>query len=212
MKNQDGSVILIAIMLLLLMTIIGISGSRTSRTESFILRNTAIHAQNISLVETAALELAEKALIDIVDPANPHLAQTSPVKEPWIIPMSQWSAGGSASKETAWYSLGTGGGGRVLSGAAGTVWDPYFLTNRMGNANFPQWVQPEFVSEMTVVDDDRGETGAPLRTALVGWVTAPGASLKGTTKSTRKRAMVISEYISPLNGMMRLELGVEREF
>jgi hypothetical protein len=214
MNNQNGSMILVALILLLMMSIIAFSSSRTAVTESFILRNTAIHQQNISLVESAALELAEQVLIDIPDPANPHLAETSPVgtRQPYIISDDLWNSG-SPSKNDAWYSFsfGTLGAGRVLTGTGTNVSDPFLGVNRIGSTTYPQWVEPFCATELTLIDDVRDETGSPLRATVVGWVSAPGSSLK-LTKATRKRARVLAEYVSPNYGMSRLELGIEREF
>jgi hypothetical protein len=192
--NQKGSVILVAIMLLALMTIIAISASKTAVVESMIIRNTAIHKQNISLAEAAALQLAQDALINIADPANPHLAESSPVREPYIITDTLWESSG---KKDDWYDFGPTVTGRVLS-------DP-------NSSGFPQWIEPTLSTEMDLIDDVRKDTNAPLRVALVGWESAPGSSLKGT-KATRKRARVLAEYMSDDYGMTRLELGIEREF
>ena len=98
------------------------------------------------------------------------------------------------SKNDQWFNVNSTG--RVLSG---------------DGASFPQWAEPDFVDEMTLIDDARGETDQPLRTALVGWDVAPSSSLKGTAPS-RKRGKIVAEYFSPNNGMSRLEIGIEREF
>ncbi len=190
--NEKGSVIFIAVMLLALLTIIAFSASDTAVTESFIIRNVAIHKQNINLVEAAALQLAQDALLNIPEPANPHLAETSPIRRPYIIADDEWDASG---KQDAWYHFGTVG--RVMTDPDAT--------------GFPQWIEPDIASEMDLIDDIRGDTNAPLRVALVGWESAPGSSLKGS-KTTRKRGRVLAEYMSDDFGLMRLELGIEREF
>ena len=218
-ENQDGSVILIALILLLTMSIIGFSASETSITESFILRNTAIHAQNISLLESAALSIAERVLIDIPDPATPSLSITSSVREYYIISEADWNDptknGGVISLNNVWYNVGAGGAGRVLSSADGTA--------------FPQWIAPaqwaplllspplspdsNCKDNLTLIYNTRGETtaSAPMRVALVGWRPTSGGSLKGT-KPTPKLATVMAEYVSPQNGMMRMVVGIRREF
>jgi hypothetical protein len=212
--NQDGSVILIALILLLAMSIIGFSAGQTSISESYILRNTAIHTQNISLLESAALSLAERVLIDIPDPAAPFLSQSSSIRESYIIRTADWNNPGlndGTSLNDVWYNTGAGGAGRVLSSADGTT--------------FPQWVAPakwvppvgtpdsNCLDNLSLIYNTRGEApaSAPMRVALVGWVSAPGSSLKGT-KPTPKVGTVMAEYISPDNGMMRLVVGIRREF
>ncbi len=54
--GQNGSVIVIALLILVLLTIAGIAGIRMAVTESYIVRNTAIHKQNLQLAEIAARE------------------------------------------------------------------------------------------------------------------------------------------------------------
>jgi type II secretory pathway pseudopilin PulG len=196
LNNQNGSVILVAIMLLALMTIIAISASSTAITESFIIRNVAIHKQNVSLVEAAALQLAQDALLNIREPANENLAESSPVREPYIITDTEWETSG---KKDDWYDFGTTNIGRVLDDPDD---DP---------TTFPQYIEPELTTDMTLIEDVRGDTGAPLRIALVGWESAPGSSLR-STMPTRKRARVMAEYMSEDFGMTRLELGIEREY
>jgi len=54
--NQNGSAMVIALMVLLLLTLAGIAATNLSVTESFIVRNSGIHKQNLQLAEMAALE------------------------------------------------------------------------------------------------------------------------------------------------------------
>jgi hypothetical protein len=218
LEDQGGSVLLIAMMLLFIMSIIGFYASRTAITESFILRNTAIHNQNIGLVESAAMEIAQRALIDLPEPAAPYLSEISPIRLPYVVSLSDWNdaiANGGTSKRDTWYDTGSGGSGRVLSGVGAAITDSLGITWTGSNTFSPtecQWVQPECATDMNLIDTIRGENSdSPLRVALVGWEAAPGASLKGT-KATRKRGAIMAEYVSPDYGLMRLEVGIEREF
>ncbi|MEI6260659.1 MAG: hypothetical protein WCR46_12215 [Deltaproteobacteria bacterium] len=204
MENQDGSVILIALILLLTMSIIGFSASQTSITESFILRNTAIHAQNISLLETAALSIAERVIVDIPNPAAPFLSVSSTTRESYIINKDDPLASGL---KTDWYD--PNGTNRVLWSADGTT--------------FPQWIAPaqwvppvgtpdfNCANDLTLIYNSRGEaqTNAPMRVALLGWWPARGYTLKGPRP---RDATVMAEYVSPNFGMMRLEIGIRRKF
>jgi hypothetical protein len=54
--NQTGSAMVIALMVLLLLTLAGIAATNLAVTESFIVRNSGIHKQNLQLAEMAALE------------------------------------------------------------------------------------------------------------------------------------------------------------
>jgi len=208
--NQNGSVILIALILLLSMSIIGFSASQTSVTEAFILRNTAIHTQNISLLETAALSIAQRAIIDIPDPAKPFLSTSSPKREPYIIDKDDWKDvslnDGIKSLKDIWYD--TSSSGRVLSSTDGTT--------------FPQWIEPTQLVPLVGTTDSncannlrlisiiRGEANNLIRVTLVGW--EPDGGTLDPTKPSSKKATVRAEYVSPKYGMMRLELGIRREF
>ena len=54
--NQNGSVIVIVLMILTVMTVLGIASSDSLVTENFIVRNTGIHQQNLSLLDSALME------------------------------------------------------------------------------------------------------------------------------------------------------------
>jgi hypothetical protein len=54
--DEKGSVMVIVLMVLVLVTLGGIAAINSSVTESFIVRNSAIHKQNLQLAEIAALE------------------------------------------------------------------------------------------------------------------------------------------------------------
>jgi hypothetical protein len=210
-KNQNGSAILIAMLLLLLMTIIGISASNTSVTESFIIRNVGLHKQNMNMVEAAAIELAQEALINIADPSGDNLAESSPVRERWIVSDTEWanttSPNGLSSYHDAWYDIGVAGAGRLFTGD-GTAFPQYTWP---GDDFFAENTTASPSGDLTILDI-RGEAGdTPLRMALVGWDAAPGSSLK-VTAATRKKARVLAEYVSPNYGLMRLEIGLERAY
>ena len=59
LKNEEGSVIVIALLILVLLTIIGISGTNTTVTELGIVRNEAIYKQNFFRAEAAAVNAAQ---------------------------------------------------------------------------------------------------------------------------------------------------------
>jgi hypothetical protein len=55
-KNEEGSAILVALMILIVVTIIGVSSSNTTTVELQIVRNDGIYKQNLYLAEAAAQE------------------------------------------------------------------------------------------------------------------------------------------------------------
>ena len=58
-SGEQGSVMIMAIMILALLTIIGICSSNTSVTESQVVRNMAIHKQNFYRAESAVMQAAQ---------------------------------------------------------------------------------------------------------------------------------------------------------
>jgi len=66
LTNQNGSVIVIALLVLVILTLGGITATQRTITESFTVRNTAIHKQNIYIAEAAAMEAA-RIVLDVQD-------------------------------------------------------------------------------------------------------------------------------------------------
>ena len=60
LKNEDGSAIVFALMILLIVTIIGLSSSQTTTTELQIVHNEGVHKQNLYLAEGAAQEAIQR--------------------------------------------------------------------------------------------------------------------------------------------------------
>jgi len=53
-KNEEGSAIVIAVMILMVVTIIGVSSTNTTTVELQIVRNDGIYKENLYLAEAAA--------------------------------------------------------------------------------------------------------------------------------------------------------------
>uniref|UniRef100_UPI003567F689 hypothetical protein n=1 Tax=Desulfosarcina sp. TaxID=2027861 RepID=UPI003567F689 len=96
--NQNGSVMVLALMIMAIMMVIAIASSDTVVTENFIVRNVGIHHQNINLVESALMNgLQQFMQIADNDPDNfdPDISNTD-----WINNRSDaWTTG-------AWYNRG----------------------------------------------------------------------------------------------------------
>ncbi len=67
-SNQKGSVLVIALLILVAMTLGGITATKRSVTESFSVRNAAIHKQNLQLAEMAAMEGAGRIMMEESEP------------------------------------------------------------------------------------------------------------------------------------------------
>lgn len=59
LKGEDGSIVVIALMILVVLTLLGISATRTAETEIQIARNENIFKQNLYLAECAAMAGAQ---------------------------------------------------------------------------------------------------------------------------------------------------------
>jgi hypothetical protein len=83
--DEKGSVLVVVLIVLVLVTIGGRAAIRSSVTESFIVRNSAIHKQNLQLAEMAALEGFREVLTrnDALD--------LLPGATVWIRDMSLWN-------------------------------------------------------------------------------------------------------------------------
>lgn len=212
MTDQKGSMILIALMLLTIMSIIGIASINTTVTESFIVRNTAIRKQNIQLADAVAGEALQRAFDAIwfgnttnEDPSDPieQLSPQHPSHLPWVIDPADWATSGNADD---W-------------------WDPEFtgrlLTASPLNSEAPSSLRNNRSANLCAITDlliSRGEwveggntTASPVRYALLGWRSAPGSSLK-LTEASRRAGEVLTEYVSERFGVTRLTIGLEMEF
>lgn len=80
--DENGSIIVIALVVLVLMTLAGISATHMSVTESYIVRNTAINNQNLQLAESAAREGLRRIL------NRDHPADLATDSEVWMLSRS----------------------------------------------------------------------------------------------------------------------------
>ena len=60
LKNEDGSVLLLAVVILMLLTVMGISATTTSTIEVQIAANDALYKENFYLAEAAVMEAAQR--------------------------------------------------------------------------------------------------------------------------------------------------------
>lgn len=105
LKNEEGSAIVVALMILMIITIIGISSSNTTTVELQIVRNDGIYKQNLYLAEAAAQEAVQ--LIWNISRTDPFLLERrSPVwlNDDAVIDMTDigtWDDDGADNDDTA---------------------------------------------------------------------------------------------------------------
>ena len=189
-NNQKGSVIVVTLLVLALMTIIGISSANTVVQELFITRNAGLYKQNIYIVESVINEAIQDLMIRSWhnDPdERMQLVPTQTTLE-WIHNLQEWEDNNILDD---WYDpestlrfLDVDGDG-----------DPIFRV--------PLSIQNDDLETINI----RGEKGnTPLRYA-VALNQDPNSSLKVTNPSIKLEGQIVSEYIS-IHGMVRMETGV----
>ncbi len=196
--NDNGSVMVLALMIMAVMMVIAITSSDTVITENFIIRNVGIHKENLNLVESALLEGLQAFMqIPNNNPANfePDLSNTD-----WINNRTDaWTTG-------AWYNRGD--------------------VSTMLNANNSIDANVDGLGNNVLATlATRGEAAnGGLRCAIVGWApwtfpTGGSTSLVVGAGAIWRAGRVLGEYVSVDaggadngNGMLRMELGLRRQW
>ncbi len=197
--NQDGSVMVLALMIMAVMMVIAISSSDTVVTENFIIRNVGIHKENVNLVESALMQGLQLFMqIPDNDPDNfdPDISNTD-----WINNRTAaWTTG-------AWYNRGD--------------------VSTMLNANNSIISIDELTGLNALATlATRGEAAnGGLRYAVVGWEpviypTGGSSSLVVGAGAIWHAGRILGEYVSVDaglindngNGMLRMELGLRQKW
>jgi len=199
LDNQQGSVIVLVLMVLTIMTVLGIVSSDSVVTENFIVRNLGIHQQNVSILDSA-LMVGLQQFMQISDADAGNFAANGGPNSAWFNNMHNTPPTAGDPEEfinTIWYENTFTQ--RCLDGAnsldANTL---PLLTTRGENAN------------------------GNLRYAVVGFEPVDlgsmgGESLVVGSGANWRQGRIISEYVSADaggndngNGMLRMEIGVKR--
>lgn len=90
-SNQNGSIILIAMMVLVIMTVIGLMSSQTVVTENLIIRNQGIYKKNVNMVEAAIMESLQRFMQ--LDPDDQDMVNVNASSYAWVNNMNDaWAA------------------------------------------------------------------------------------------------------------------------
>jgi len=189
-SNQDGSIIILALMVLVIMTVISLISSSTLVTENFILRNQGIYKQNINMAEAALMEGLQLFMQQPPDSNNIVDVNTSGLA--WVNNMNDtWAA-------TDWYAIDSSA--RILDG-----------TNSMAIAT------PQNLADRGEAGAGNLRTGF-VGWAIVPLPGGGSESLDAASgEPVWRQGRLISEYVSRDaggidngNGMLRMEIGVKR--
>ena len=189
--NQDGSVMVLALMIMSVMMVIVIASSDTVVTENYIIRNVGIHRENVNLVESALMQgLQEFMQIFDNDPDNfdPDISNTD-----WINNRTAaWTTG-------AWYNRGD----------VSTMLNP----NNSRNSNVLVTLGTRGEAANNVL------RYAIVGWEPVVYPTGGSSSLVVGAGAIWHAGRVLGEYVSVDgggadngNGMLRMELGLRRKW
>ncbi len=205
--DENGSMIVIVLMLLTLMSIIGIASTNTTVMENFIVRNSSLRKENLHMVDSVATEAYQRVNdVEYADPADPtaflkpdQIMPDMPGHFNWVLDKDLWRTSGNLA---AWYNRAHVG--PILTAANSTVPDSV-TTNDI-----------DVLTQRGYVYDAAHPELSPIRYALVGWdyVTEGGESIAVNQPGvpTIKKADLLVEYLSPDYGIIRLIVGVQKQF
>ena len=184
--GEGGSIIVIAIIILVLLSLGGIGATQRSLTESFIVRNSAIHKQNLQLAEMAAME-GLRVLMNLNNQGQVAELWPSTTAQPWVHGVDTWNDNLSDADET----------------------DPDSFPLVDANSAVPLVVTNNDIDIM----NDRGEAAdGNLRYYFVGWRSVPGTGLGLGAPALWRQGRVVGVYESERNGRAWVEMGVRLRF
>ena len=109
LKNEDGSVLIVALMMLVLLTIIGVSASKMSEIDIMIAGNERVYKQNFYRAEASAMDSVQ--VLDNEDLENPSLSWLFTSYSSYnenIWDTEQANLGNSLDSNTEFFSLSLG--------------------------------------------------------------------------------------------------------
>jgi hypothetical protein len=190
LANQDGSIILIALIVLVVMTLIGLMSADTVVTENFIIRNQAIYKQNVNMADAAMMELYQRFMQ--LPPDNPDIVDVNGSAIAWVNDMhAPWAA-------VDWYVINTSD--RMLDNTNSLdINTAPNLADRGENAAGN--LRASFAGWETVELPEGGSESLGV----------------GSNKAVWREGRILSEYVSLGGGgadhgygMVRMEMGLKR--
>ena len=186
-RNQEGSVMFIALMVLVIMTVVGLMMAQTTVTENFIVRNQGIYKQNIYMAEAALMEGLQRFMQlnadddDIVDVNNST--------ETWI--NSTHTADFNTNGTGLWYAPDSSV--RILD-AGNSI--PITTSQTLADRGEAGNLRTGFVGWLPVIMPGGGSESLAV----------------GANKPVWRQGRLLAEYVSNAGGgMMRMEIGVRRK-
>jgi Tfp pilus assembly protein PilX len=198
LDNQNGSVIVLVLMVLTIMTVLGIVSSDSLVTENYIVRNLGIHQQNVSLLDSALMRGLQE-FMQISDADADNFSPTGP-NAVWINNASNTFPAAGDPEEFI-----------------NTIWYENVFTQRCLDAGNSQ-----DAASLPLLATRGENANGNLRYAVVGFGpvdlgTSGIESLVVGSGAVWHQGRILSEYVSADaggndngNGMLRMEIGVKR--
>jgi hypothetical protein len=204
LDNQQGSVIVLVLLVLTIMTVLGIVSSDSVVTENFIVRNVGIHQQNVSILDSA-LMVGLQQFMQISDADAGNFATNGGPNSAWFNNVHNTPPSAGDPEEFI-----------------NTIWYENAFTRRClnaGNSLDPFTLDP---NTLPLLANRREDANGNLRYAVVGFEPVDLGSMGGESLvvgagANWRQGRIISEYVSADaggndngNGMLRMEIGVKR--
>ncbi|MCU0599125.1 MAG: pilus assembly PilX N-terminal domain-containing protein [Desulfobacterales bacterium] len=190
LANENGSIIIVALMVLVIMTVIGLLSADTVQVENFIIRNQAIYKQNMSMADAAMMEAFQRFMQ--IPPDSPNIVDVDGSALAWVNDMHDpWAA-------VDWYNVDTSA--RLLDATNSLAINTAAnLADRGENAAGN--LRAAFVGWETVPLPGGGSESLGV----------------GSNEPVWRAGRIMSEYVSLGGGgadhgygMMRMEIGIKR--
>ena len=199
LDNQQGSVIVLVLMVLTIMTVLGIVSSDSVVTENFIVRNVGIHQQNVSILDSA-LMVGLQEFMQISDADAGNFAANGGPNSAWFNNMHNTTPAAGDPEEFI-----------------NTIWYENVFTRRcLDAANSQRRQYPAPAGHPGRECQRQPELcGRGIRAGGSGL--DGGESLVVGAGANWRQGRILSEYVSADaggndngNGMLRMEIGVKR--
>ena len=199
MDNQQGSVIVLVLLVLTIMTVFGIVSSDSVVTENFIVRNVGIHQQNVSILDSA-LMVGLQEFMQISDADAGNFAANGGPNSAWFNNMHNTTPATGDPEEFI-----------------NTIWYENVFTRRCLVA-----ANSRDANTLPLLATRGENANGNLRYAVVGFEPVDLGSMGGESLvvgagANWRQGRIISEYVSADagdndngNGMLRMEIGVKR--
>lgn len=181
-SQEDGSIIVIALIVLAVLTVGGIAATQRSITESFIVRNTGMHKQNLHLADTAAM----LGLREIIGKDEDDLAD-DPFPDSWMHNTNDWNDNP--------YDPHSGDD------------DSYPLVD--ANSAVPEAASD---GDIDILDERGETDDGTLRYYLVGWQGVAGQSIALGQQAMWRSGKIVGVYDSERFGRKTVDIGLIKRF